>query len=317
MEFQKPIAEQLPNLQNAQQSIQNTAADMASSVSNVQASIANTMNEFSSKSAVDASQEFLDSNSIIAKFVFIILVLIVFMFLFNLGVMLIGYFTKPSNNPYLVNGLIDGNMSLVIPQDPKNGTAVTLPRSNNENTGIEMTWSTWIQINDNNNTKYTYQNIFNKGAGTYDNTTGIASINGPGLYLKTGSGNDGNTLHVVMDTVKNNQSIDVTNIPMNKWVHVALRLENTVLDVYINGTISGRMVFTSVPKQNYYDVNVCGNAGFSGKQSNLRYYDHALSAFEINNIVAAGPNTETSSKSSITGGKDAYYLSSQWFASKL
>ena len=104
---------------------------------------------------------------------------------------------------------------------------------------------------------------------------------------------------------------------MNKWVHVALRLENTVLDVYINGTISGRMVLTSVPKQNYYDVNVCGNSGFSGKLSNLRYYDHALSAFEINNVVAAGPNTETSSKSSITSGKDAYYLSSQWFASKL
>ena len=317
MEFQKPIAEQLPNLQNAQQSIQNTAADMASSVSNVQASIANTMSEFSSKSAVDASQEFLDSNSIIAKFVFIILVLIVFMFLFNLGVMLIGYFTKPSNSPYLVNGLIDGNMSLVIPQNPKNETAVTLPRSNNERTGIEMTWSTWIQINDSNNTKYEYQNIFNKGTGTYDVKTGKSSINGPGLYLKTGSDINGNTLQVVMDTVKDNQSIDVTNIPMNKWVHVALRLENTVLDVYINGTISGRMVLTSVPKQNYYDVNVCGNSGFSGKLSNLRYYDHALSAFEINNVVAAGPNTETSSKSSITSGKDAYYLSSQWFASKL
>jgi hypothetical protein len=62
-----------------------------------------------------------------------------------------------------------------------------------------------------------------------------------------------------------------------------MRVENTLMDVYVNGTITSTK-FTAVPKQNYNDVQICQNGGFEGNLSNLRF-SHALSAFEINNIV--------------------------------
>lgn len=319
MNFEKPISEQLPALPNAQ-AIQNSVASSLNSVSNavanVQDSINTTLSEFSSKSAVDASQDFLNSNSIIAKFVFIILVLIAFMFFVNLGVTLIGYFMKPTTNPYLVNGMIDGNSGIVITQDPKNTNSATIVRSNNQSTGIEFTWSVWLLITANSKSPPTYHNIFNKGDGNYDGKTGIANVNNaPGLYVTTDNSSN-NVLRVVMDTVAgSNQTMDITGIPMNKWFHVALRLENKVLDAYVNGTVYQRMTLTAVPKQNYYDVNVCQNGGFVGKLSNLRYFDHALSAFDINNVVSTGANTSTSNlalKSSFNS--NAYYLSNLWYS---
>jgi hypothetical protein len=42
--------------------------------------------------------------------------------------------------------------------------------------------------------------------------------------------------------------------------------------------------FTAVPKQNYNDVDM-PKRRVRGNLSNLRYFSHALSAFEINNIV--------------------------------
>jgi hypothetical protein len=50
-----------------------------------------------------------------------------------------------------------------------------------------------------------------------------------------------------------------------------------------------------VPKQNYDDVHVGKNGGFNGSLSNLRYYDYALSAFDINALVNYGPNLTPSS----------------------
>ena len=65
--------------------------------------------------------------------------------------------------------------------------------------------------------------------------------------------------------------------------------------------------------KNYYDVNIAQNGGFNGKISNLRYYDRALSAFEINSIVSTGPNTSTSSLALSNVNTSANYLSSLWY----
>ena len=42
-----------------------------------------------------------------AKLAFVILIVIVFIFLLSLGIMALDYFLSPSDNPYLVNNLID------------------------------------------------------------------------------------------------------------------------------------------------------------------------------------------------------------------
>jgi len=289
-------------------------ASITSSIDATKESVNNTIGQFSSENAVSASKDFLESNSIIAKFVFVIFVVIVFLFLMSLGISIMSYFFQKSRSPYLVSGMVSGNSNLIIPQDPNNPDSVTVYRSNNQSTGLEATWSVWLLINSLNATGVLdYNHIFSKGNSTFASNGVSTNTNAPGVYI---SKND-NTLRIYMDSMMNNRnSVDISNIPLKKWFHLAIRIENTIMDIYINGTISGRLIFSDAPKQNYDNVLVGSNGGFQGQLSNLVYYDHALGVFDINNILLQGPNlTQSSSQKSNTGYYS--YLSNSWYSSKL
>ena len=120
-----------------------------------------------------------------------------------------------------------------------------------------------------------------------------------------------------LDISTKTPSIDISGVPLKKWFNVVIRLKNTAIDVYVNGMVAGRLILPAVPKQNYNDVHVCNNGGFSGKLSNLRYYSYALSVFEINQIVYSAPNTSVSKIASPITNTDASYLSRSWFYSKM
>jgi hypothetical protein len=97
-------------------------------------------------------------------------------------------------------------------------------------------------------------------------------------------------------------------------MNVVIRVQNRILDVYINGVLTQHKDLGYTPKQNFGDVQVCQNGGFNGSLSDLRYYPKALNVFEINSIVAWGPNLSTSpSASEATSTSDSYYLSSLWY----
>jgi len=120
-----------------------------------------------------------------------------------------------------------------------------------------------------------------------------------------------NALYVVMNTYNNiNETATVKDIPLNKWMSVIIRCRNTNLDVYINGVITKSIKLSSVPKQNYGDVNVAMNGGFNGYISNLWYYTYALGTAAIYNIVKAGPNIKLIDNVS---DKSSDYLSTRWF----
>jgi hypothetical protein len=321
MNFQDKVASQYENLSrnvgSATTSLSNMGSSLTDSITNLKESVGSSMNEFSSANAVNAGSDFLQSNSIIAKFAFLILVIIVFVFFLRLGIFLIGYLLEPSKNPYLISGLVSGAANITITQNPKNLDSITLQRSNNQTTGIEFTWSTWLIVNDLELTSEDkYSHVFNKGNGEYA-SNGIATINnGPGVYLSKKT----NALTILMNTVSNsnvNETINIENIPLKKWFHLAIRLQNKVMDVYINGIISSRMVFENLPKQNYNDVYVCRNGGFQGSLSDLRYFNYALNVFEINNIVLRGPNLKPNAKDTNTASTSTYsYLSNSWYMSK-
>lgn len=300
------------------ESVKTGFENVGNTFNNVKSSITESINQFSDSATagVGASSSFLSSNTVIAKIAFLILVLIVFMFLVNLGIILIGYFLTPSDDPYIIKGMIDGTNSKVVFQDPKSKDTIPIKRSNNKDSGIEFTWSFWIYLNDLGNENDKYQHIFNKGDSNFDTTTSISTINNsPGVYL----GPKNNSLLIIMDTVNGtdtNNRIDIENIPIRKWVHIGIRIKNTILDVYVNGIVSNRIVLINVPKQNYNDINICQNGGFNGKLSNLRYYSRSLNVFEINAIVLYGPNLSIADTSSLQN-KDYSYLSRQWYSQQL
>lgn len=308
----KPIMEQLTG----------TATDASDGVQSMKANVQNTLADFSNKGVTGVTSEFAESNGLVAKFAFIIFVLIIFLFLFKLGVQALGYFISPSKNPFIVYGKLEGGTAVTISQNPSNTNAIPIYRSNNEFSGAEFTWSVWLYLNLSpvtaaaEDTKY--KTIFVKGPSSAVSATGIHATNGPGLYANCNSKGIG-LLQFVFDDISSKQNkITVENVPLQKWVHVAFRLKNTVLDVYINGSINNRYQLRSAPKQNYYDINIGANGGYSGYLSNLRYYDHALNVFDINNIVMFGPNTANSSLSSDyqSANGDYSYLSTKWYNMK-
>jgi len=293
-------------------------AAVTNAVDSVKQNVQGAFNGFENQPNTPSAFSF--SNTIVAKFAFVIFVIILFMFLINLGINMIMYFSSPSKAPYLVNGLLDGGTPVTIPQDPNVSGSVTLLRSNNETLGAEFTWTVWIQINDLPTTNSKYQHIFNKGNNSYDDD-GIATVNnGPGLYLgNTTLGTHTNNFRIVMDSLSTddqNTIIDIPDIPLKNWVFLVIRLENSILDVYVNGTIAARNVLSGVPKQNYDNVYLFQNNGFNGSISNLRYYNYALNVFEINSILQRGPNTANSSfKSGLSAMSTYSYLSNLWYDS--
>jgi hypothetical protein len=281
------------------------------------------MDQFSSTNAVDAGKEFLQSNSLIAKFGFIILVLFGFLFFFRIGMILISSLMSPKSSPYLVKGLITGTEAIRVQQDSRTSNPV-VNYSENQPTGLEFTYSVWIILNSSNNDGK-YSHIFNKGIvdGNTIASTGVNGLsNAPGLYVK-GNSDGTNTLRVYMDTFSKTGPIsniddqrttmDISGIPYNKWVNVMIRAQNRILDVYVNGVLTQHKDLGYVPKQNFGDVYVCQNGGFSGKLSDLRYYSKALNVFEINGVVGWGPNLSTSPSASGQSNTDASYLSYMWY----
>tara|TARA_B100001094_G_scaffold224143_1_gene218332 strand:+ start:235 stop:1395 length:1161 start_codon:yes stop_codon:yes gene_type:complete len=299
-----------------------------------------------------ASSDYLQTNSLIAKFGFLIGVLIAFVIILRLGSILLQYFILPSDNPHLIDGTREGRSSMVIPMNPANHDSKPIMRSKSQTQGIEFTWSIWIYIKHLGNNSH-YQHIFHKGnnnmeteacagpsnnLGTTDltcdggdvvdssntpptsvgnkNSCGINKPNNaPGLYIVPCK----NQLAIRMNTFNDYENeVIVDNIPIKKWLSVIIRVKNRVLDVYINGAIAKRVVLKDTPKQNYGDVYVGAtgsNEGFDGKISDLWYFSKALGPGEILRLLQDGPNLNSSS----SGIEDPEfsnfppYLSLKWY----
>ena len=279
---------------------------------------------------LNATQDFFKSNSIVAKLAFLLLVIFVFILGLRLGISILGYFFGPSDTAQLVQGTIDAATNpMIIPQNPNATGAVTLNRSVNEAGGIEFTWSVWVFVNGDDMDSQRYRCVFYKGNdyatqmssnaaqldGDNANVENLDYLgmnfpnNSPGLYIKPNT----NDMVVIMNTFNViNEEITIQDIPLNKWMNVVIRCKNTNLDVYINGTIAKSHMLHGVPKQNYGDVYVAPNGGFSGNISNLWYYNYALGTTAIQALANKGPNTTMTGESNL-GLKDANYLSLRWF----
>lgn len=248
------------------------------------------------------------SNSLVAKFAFLLLVLFVFIVMMRIGIGILSYLYKPNDSPHLIDGMVDARHLIIFPQDPTGNS--TIYRSVNAVNGVEFTWSTWIYINSLQTNVGMYKHIFSKGNNNMNEKGMIQPNNAPGLYIAP----DTNALVIIMNTFNViNEEILIPDIPLNKWVNIIIRCHNTSLDVYINGTIARSLNLIGVPKQNYGDVYVGMNGGFDGNISNLWYYNYALGTGAIQRLVNSGPNTKLIGGGSNMTGDNSNYLSLRWY----
>jgi hypothetical protein len=212
-----------------------------------------------------------------------------------------------------------GSASKTIIQDPSNAASITLPLSENQLTGVEFSYSTFIYISeDTDDNTDGWKTLFYKGY-----ASSPFPLCGPGVFVSSKSESSGGpVLRIVMNTYDSwFNPIDVKQIPFNKWFHLALVLRNNAMEVYINGNLATKRIFSgTLPYQNYQPLNlfpsvtttvtdftstasnkkkgipagdnfvIRGKA--SGYISNLYYFSYALSYSEIQSGLNLGPSSQ-------------------------
>tara|TARA_Y100000996_G_C22512991_1_gene639215 strand:+ start:485 stop:1426 length:942 start_codon:yes stop_codon:yes gene_type:complete len=262
-----------------------------------------------------------------SKVVFLIMMLILFVILMRAGIYLITWMMAPKYSPLLVDGLKNAQKPLRVEVNPNISNSTPILRSRNERDGLEFTWTVWININniDVFGNRQKRLHVFNKGSSMCKvneksmggansvNECGTYKGNGPGLYIHPKN----NELIVVMDTFKKTrdetgaelkEEVSIGDIPINKWMNVAIRVKQKTMDVFINGEAKIRHHLNSIPRQNYGPVFVNLKGGFDGQLSDLWYHNEALTGLKLLEITRAGPNLRSSEKLA-----KPPYFSQKWF----
>jgi len=300
---------------------------------------------FTFDSISEKTSQFADSNTAITKFVFIVILLLLTVVFFQIGSWLIQYFMGVSKNPILLDGMVSSNKLRKISVNPNETESVPIYRSINEDQGIEFTWNVWFFIESLNPSNPTYSRIFSKGSDNGNMNLTLPNDcmgdtckqifnSSPGLFITQNKQQDSVfpnsvspirdhnnvnmilTLNTFQASDKNKEfaeSITVENMPVQKWVCVTIRVQQTTVDIYINGMMTQRKHLNNLPRQNYYDVMVGDStSGFAGSIASLRYFNSALGYDEIQNLYGKGPNLKSLEADGLSpNGVD--YISMNWY----
>jgi hypothetical protein len=335
----KPINAMKDKVQEITNKVMETAKNLGgkinNSVTDIKQKITNTTEKASERvtststaqeatKAVGKVQEFMEANSAISKFVAVVLSILVFYMLFNIGVYVLSQYFMPTTHAKVIDGLTQSNVQLTISSNPNVSKSVPILRSVNQSQGLEFTWDFWFFIKDTSTLKG-YGLIFSKGLAKCADSDASSntckpgsSLLGvcPGAYITTI--NNQAQLLVAMNTLidpsLNNigyEELTIQDIPLNKWVHCAIRVQNVAVDVYINGIMTQRKILQTLPLQNYYDTYVGDQYSFNGYIASLNYYAYALNYDQIQNDYVKGPNMNLYGESNKINYKD--YLAMNWY----
>lgn len=206
------------------------------------------------------------------------------------------------DSPYIIRETKNGKSSLNVPQDTSNSDTIIIYRSDNEDGGIEFSYSFWMIIQDYNyNKEKSEKHIFHKGDPKAETTFC------PKVSLKS----DTNTMVIRFNLIDNTDSPDINigNIPISKWFHVSIVVKQKNVEIYFNGRLKNTVILNNIPRQNFSDLWVNLFGGFDGFISKLQYHRRALTFDEVESIVTSGPSTH---ECSVSGAKPPYLDNSWW-----
>jgi len=236
---------------------------------------------------------------------------------------------------------VSGSKMYTITQNPNVKGSKTIYFSDNQRSGIEFSYSLFININSssfNNTDTSSLYHILHKGYGrTYP-------LLGPGIFCW----GHVNKLRVFMncyDTWDNYADID--NIPVDKWFHLTVTCKGNTLYVYINGNLKTKMALSNntPPYQNYGNVyafnnrklqlnvattqsllkdpmfsdpiapltSITFNGAIKGMISRVYYFSYALTYPEIQSLMNLGPSPKIAKDANNNEMALGPYLSDTWW----
>ena len=140
--------------------------------------------------------------------------------------------------------------------------------------GLSFSTSFWIFVKDWNYKYMTDKTIFNKGG------------------FKLLLGNKMNDLYIEMPILGSYypEKILFKDIPLQKWLHIVITLENRSLDLWINGKLYASRHLKNLPKiMEKQPMIFAQNGGFSGYISRIYHFEDPLSKQGIITLFKKGP----------------------------
>lgn len=209
------------------------------------------------------------------------------------------YENYKTNSPWLVEGNKNAKHALVISQDPKNNDSPKIKRSDGKG-GIELSYHWWMLIEDFSYRQNEWKHVFHKG-----NEKAYPTL-APGVFIHPNR----NVLRIYMNTLNEIYDyVDIDNIPIKKWFHCAIVVNNDTLEVYINGYLKTQHKLNSLVRQNNEDLWVNLKGGFDGYLSKLRYFNYATGFNEISDAIKKGP----AHSACIDSNEVPPYLDNKWW----
>ena len=240
-------------------------------------------------------------NTMTQIIVIVVVIILTIIICFIAKSVIMGSLKSKRDSPYLFKGSKNGKNSMIISQDPKAEGSITLYRSDDQDKGIEFSYTFWMMIDNLTYKTGEWKHVFHKGNNTsYPNRA-------PGVWIHPSK----NILRFYMNTHKNMlEYVDVENIPLRKWICIGIVLNQRNMDIYFNGYLRKRHNLSSLPRQNFGDVWVNLFGGFEGYMSRMRYYRRALESDEIEDVVKQGPSKDVCGD---TGELPPYLDDNWWF----
>jgi hypothetical protein len=288
---------------------------------------------------VASIQSFVLGPGFISQLLLTVVSMIVLYFIVTLLESIFGTIAKfDSQTAVLFSDTVMGKQ--IIPQTPDAGNKL-IYNSINEKHGMEFSYSMYLYISPD-----TFEESISNAAacptaGAAQTTTTSplylkhifhkGSKNGfpllaPGLFVE---GNK-NTLRLYMNsTTRWDNFVSIPNIPIGKWFHLVITMKGKYLDVFVNGNVTVRHEFSTVPKLNFghlyvlYPIKYTSSEISDGPQfmvdgaakgmvSRLKYYAYALNYAQIDGLYREGPSKKLESASSAMNEVPPYFRDDWW-----
>ena len=211
---------------------------------------------------------------------------------------------------------VSGSKMYTAIQNPYNPNAKTIWYSDNQRSGVEFSYSLFINIKSDTFSKGEHKlyHILHKG---YSNPFPLMT---PGIFCW----GDSNKVRVYVNSFDTwDNFVDIENIPVEKWFHFTLTCKGNIIYIYINGNLKMKMKLSNntPPYQNFGNVYAFSNRTASltknittslernpefqrlqgnstlefdgsakGMISRVYYFGYALTYTEIQNLMNMAPS---------------------------
>ena len=144
--------------------------------------------------------------------------------------------------------------------------------------GLSFTYNFWIYIAD-------WQYKFSEKKTIF--IKGTAANRAPEVYLAPSQNSLGVSLATFAE--QSGETFQIDNISLQKWINIAIILDNRTMDIYLDGKLERSCVLKGVPRMNRNPIQFAPDGGFYGQIAMFRYFNRPITPDEAYSIYSQGP----------------------------